>query len=138
MVTVKIVYGPPASGKTTYVKKHSGTNALVFDFDLIMAAITNSPVHQINPALIDYVHNLRFDFPRVAVENNIDTVWIISLHLTDELKALSNEHDVEYIKMLASRETCIQRIQNDEERPDVDRWINVLDTYYDEVNTFGQ
>lgn len=133
MLSVKIVYGPPGSGKTTYVQKRAGTNSMVYDFDLIMAAITNSGVHEINPALIDYVHKLRFDFPAVALANGIETVWIISLHLTDELKALANDFDVYYIKMLTSKEECLKRIKSDPQRDDEERWIQVLNNYYEEV-----
>ena len=58
-MNVYVVHGPPLSGKSTYVQEHKGPNDLVFDFDLIMSALSGLPVHQHNENLIGYVLDIR-------------------------------------------------------------------------------
>ena len=46
MADVKIVYGPPCSGKSTYVEKNIGDQDIRFDYDLIMQSISNRNSHE--------------------------------------------------------------------------------------------
>lgn len=133
MTKLKIVHGAPASGKSTYVKQNAIDNALVFDFDLIMAAISNKAMYENNDNLISFVDDMRFDFPKIAEDNNVDEVWIISLYLTDKLKEMKSEHDCEVIKIITPKDECIKRIQDDDERIDKDYWIDLIDDYFNKT-----
>ena len=42
---VYLVYGPPSSGKTTYINKHATGNDLIVDMDLIYAGISNNHLY---------------------------------------------------------------------------------------------
>ncbi len=54
-----VIHGSPLSGKSTYVQNHKGDNDIIYDFDLIMAAISGLPTHQDNKNLIPYVIDTR-------------------------------------------------------------------------------
>lgn len=44
-IPLVIVCGPPASGKTTYVRKHASARDMVIDLDVIAAGLSGQPVH---------------------------------------------------------------------------------------------
>jgi hypothetical protein len=45
VIPLTIVCGPPASGKSTYVRDHAATFDLVIDLDVIAAQISGEPLH---------------------------------------------------------------------------------------------
>lgn len=45
-VPLRLVCGPPASGKTTYVDQHVGINEMVLDLDVIRASLSGLPIYQ--------------------------------------------------------------------------------------------
>jgi len=134
---IKIVHGAPASGKSTYVKQNASDNALVFDFDLIMAAISNKPLYENNDNLISFVDDMRFDFPKIAKDNDVDELWIISLYLTDKLSELKSEYDCEVIKIITLKDECVQRILDDDSRIDKDYWIDLIKEYFEKMSAFS-
>lgn len=44
-IPLTIVCGPPASGKSTYVKQEAGPNDLIIDLDVIASEISGEPLH---------------------------------------------------------------------------------------------
>ena len=42
---LRCVYGPPGSGKTTYINEHAGESDLIFQFDSVYTAVTNRGTH---------------------------------------------------------------------------------------------
>ena len=45
VIPITVVSGPPASGKTTYVEKHSKPKELVIDLDVIASTLANTSLH---------------------------------------------------------------------------------------------
>ncbi|CCB64068.1 AAA family ATPase [Hyphomicrobium sp. MC1] len=45
IIPLTIVCGPPASGKSTYVRQHAGSKDLVIDLDVIASQISGEPQH---------------------------------------------------------------------------------------------
>jgi len=39
-IKIIVVYGPPCSGKSTYAREHVGEKDIVWDYDAIVAALT--------------------------------------------------------------------------------------------------
>jgi hypothetical protein len=52
-VPLRLVCGPPASGKTTYVEQHLGINEQVLDLDFIKAQVSGLPLYQPGIAYLD-------------------------------------------------------------------------------------
>lgn len=49
IIPLTIVCGPPASGKSTYVRNHAAPNDLVIDLDVIASEMSGEPLHGWNP-----------------------------------------------------------------------------------------
>lgn len=110
---VIIIYGAPASGKTTYVHNHLTNNDIVYDFDDLMQSLSGLPYQHANEHLFDYIMDIRsLIIKRLRTETKINKAYIIttflSQSLTNELVGL----DVEYVKMNATIEECLLRIDN--------------------------
>ena len=131
MVKIKVIYGAPASGKTTYVKEHISPNDLMYDFDDIMMCLSGLPYQKTNPHLIDYVVAIReLIINKLRYEKNIANVYIITTFISKSLKDSLNGMNVEYVRMDASIKECIERVRQSN-RPDkedviqtIKRWFN--------------
>lgn len=134
MVKIKVVYGAPCSGKTTYVNNRLGLNDLIYDFDDIMLCISKLPYQEKNPYLISYVIDIRDTIiNKLKNERNIDTAFIITTFIRDDLKEKLNGIEVDYIHMDTDIYTCMSRA-NDSEREDKDKIINVIKKWFAEYS----
>lgn len=116
-----IVYGAPASGKSTYVRKHKVKGDLILDLDLIKQAIsmcdkTSAPDNLINIVLAirDTVYGL--------IENSaVDSkhIWIIgALPNKKERTDLAQRLNAQLIFINAEYNECLARANSDTERKD--------------------
>lgn len=116
---VYIVYGAPASGKTTYVMKNKQHGDLVVDLDLIkqmltMCNKTEAPDNVLNIAFAvrDLIYNM-------IKQKEVDckNIWIVaSLPAKKKRETLKEELGAELIFIKAEYEDCISRAMNDGER----------------------
>lgn len=112
MVKVRIVYGPPCSGKTTYIQEHKGDNDLLYDFDDIMTSLSGFESHSINRNLIDYVVDIRnVIIERLKEDTELDKAFFITTFIKEDLEDLLEGLEVEYIKMGTSKEVCLERLE---------------------------
>lgn len=126
-----IVTGPPCSGKTTYVKEHMSEDDLVFDSDEIARAFTYSKHHTVNKEGIKhFILKLRYQWIQ-ALRNfgPNGNAWLIASNLTDSLMKNCRQYDYEVVKMDASIEECLVRMQKDDSRPDKEEWEKVIKGY---------
>lgn len=132
---VYIIYGSPLSGKSTYVEKHKGNNDLVYDFDLIMSAISGLPIHQDNKNLIDYVLTIRdVIISKLKSEKNIDNAWIITTKVTEELKQSLVGLNPVYKEMKIDIKTAKQRLKDNPGNRDIKEYTEVIDRYFTGVS----
>lgn len=130
-MNVYVVHGPPLSGKTTYVQEHKGPNDLVFDFDLVMAALSGLPVHQHNDNLIGYVLDVRdLILNRLQREDRLDNVWIIATRLSPRLRRALDGLDAEYIELRVDAATAKERLRKDPDGRDIATWDRVIDRHF--------
>lgn len=105
-----IVYGPPASGKTTYVKEHMTNDDMVYDYDAVMQSITFSEYQQHVPNAHDtclLIRNTMIDYAQHIDEGRL---YIITTYLSTKITdRLSNYHTV---RMSTDIDTCIERVNN--------------------------
>jgi HK97 family phage prohead protease len=131
---VKVIHGAPCSGKTTYVKKHIKANDIAYDYDQLSRALQYSGDHKANN---EVTHDFVIDF-RLAIINRIKyekerkgNCYFIVTFLTDSFKEYIKDCDVEYIKMEATKEECLERLEKDDERKDKDGWKKKINEWFD-------
>lgn len=130
-MNVYVVHGAPLSGKTTYVQERKGPNDLVFDFDLVMAAISGLPIHEHNERLVGYVLDIRdLIIARLKSENKIGNAWIITTRITDRFKQSLIGLNAEYIEMKIDKHTAKKRLRDNPDGRDIEMWEKVIDNYF--------
>lgn len=122
-----IVYGPPASGKTTYVKQHITDGDMVYDYDAISQAITFSSYQQYVAQAHDtclLVRNMMLDYAQ-HIDNG--KLYIITTYLSKKITdRIPNYHTV---RMDTDIDTCIERV-NSSDRPDKDKVKQVIREWF--------
>lgn len=132
-MNLRIVYGAPCSGKTTYVRENIGESDIVYDYDEISRAITYGKSHL---AKRDLTHQYVIDFRLLMVnrlkdETEIKNAWFISTFLTDSFQEYVKDMNPEYIKMDATKTECYERLESDDMRPDKEAWTAKIDEWFD-------
>lgn len=126
---ITVVYGPPASGKSTYVDKHRGDNDVIFDFDKIMKSLSGLEQFNSNENLISYCMDIRTLIINKALRSSkVDRTWIITTFVRDELRESLKDVPVEYVEMETTKCECLDRIEKDPRRPESHK--EVLDKYF--------
>ena len=126
---LRVVHGCVCSGKTTYVREHIGEDDIVFDFDRLKEALTFRNGHaDTKPGAMKLLMQYRDAFLDNAAETE-NVCWFITVKLNDELKARA----AEIIHIEATRDECLERLQNDDTRPDKDVFINLINDYFKEA-----
>ena len=133
-IDVYIVWGSPASGKTTYVKNHMEDGDLVIDLDLIKQSLSMKEKTATGDNLLPIalkVRELLYDIIR-ARDLNCNSVWVIGgLPDADERIALANRLNTDkLIYIEATMEQCIERAMNDDERKDKDIQIRIIEKWF--------
>lgn len=130
---VYIVWGSPASGKTTYVKEHKGKYDIVVDTDYLMAALGMSSTEDKN---IDAffialdIRNMLYDL--IADRKyNFDAVWIVTMLPEREKRMrLQQRLRAEPIHIDTDMEECLLRAKADTSRPDKQTQSKIIRDYF--------
>lgn len=111
-MNIVIVYGAPMSGKTSYVNEQLTNIDIVYDYDAIAQAITNSAYQQYNDNAHELLLNIRNTMIDYAKWNDEGTMYIIttflSKYIVNRLKTLSLNAD--FNKMDTDINTCLKRL----------------------------
>lgn len=130
-----IVFGPPMSGKTSYVKEHMIRGDMIVDMDKLYAAVSFLPYYDKPDNLynnVRVIHNTLIDNikTRFGKWNN---AWIIGGY-ADKYKRerLAEELGAEIIFCDVSKEECYRRLKLDEDRKyRQDEWKGYIDKWFD-------
>ena len=124
-----IVYGPPASGKTTYVKQHITNEDMVYDYDAISQSITLSEYQHYMPQAHDtciLIRNMMLDYTRHISKGKL---YVITTYLSKKITdRVSNYH---IVRMDTDIDTCIERVNNND-RPDKDKVKQVIREWFND------
>lgn len=130
---INIVYGAPASGKTTYVKEHMKDGDLVVDLDLLKQAISLATKTDVGDNLLNTAIELREKLYDLIEAKTVDTetIWIIaSLPRREQRQALAKRFNANLIYCEATVHECIDRAMVDIERTDKQKQIDIIDSWF--------
>lgn len=131
---VYLVYGPPMSGKSTFVREHVERGDLVVDMDALYAAVSMLPSYDKPDNLYNNVIGIHSQ-----LIDNIRTrygkwhTWIIGGY-ADRYKRerLADDVGAELIFCEVSKEECMSRLEHDESRRyRQDEWRGYIDKWFD-------
>lgn len=135
--SVYIVYGPPCSGKKSYVIEHMEAGDIVVDVDSIYEAITLLPRYD-KPDILKYnvfaIRNALIDNIRTRY-GGFRTAWIIGGYPRKaEREKLAKDLKANLIYMNADRDECVKRLDgcNDYRKEHKEDWITYIDKWFEE------
>lgn len=136
-----IVCGPPASGKSTYVRENAHSGDLVVDFDEIKRCFvfgvkkagSAGDFHILCELVRERVYSWIQDY-----KGRFD-VWIIeSLPRHEEREEIARRLSCNDMILLDPGESvCVWRAMHDEEREDKDLQIKIIGEWYDRYTDSG-
>jgi len=130
-----LVTGAPASGKTTYIRKHMSVGDLVVDMDFISAALSLQNFRVLPKELINTVLEVRETLLTLVSERKGDwaTAWV-SATLPDHRKRefMIKRLRAEHVFIDATREECRARVQRDGTRKDKQKQLAIIDKWFSE------
>lgn len=126
-----IVYGAPMSGKTTYVQEHLSHDDIVYDYDAISKAITNSDYQEYNDNAHELLLKIRDSMLDYSKWNDRGTLYIITTFLSKAIvnRAKTLSLNVDYIKMDTDINVCLERLK-DSDRSDAQEVKDVIYNWY--------
>ncbi len=133
---VNVVWGPPASGKTTFVNENRSGNSITFDFDMLMRTLSGLSPHEKNPNLVGYLLDIRgLIVERLKTEKRLDDAWIIVSWVDDNFRSLFNGIDAQYTLMETPQDVCLQRVDDNKDRHiAADEMKRVINEWFDKYN----
>ena len=134
-----IVWGAPASGKTTYINDNRGENSIIYDFDKLMRDLSGLPIYEKNTDIIDYVVAVRsLLVEKLESDDKIDEAWFSATWVDDGFRNKFEALDPEYILIDISKDECLEQLENDSERDSTAEETKlIIDKWYDKYNTRG-
>lgn len=124
---LKVIYGPPCSGKTTYVKDNIEDKDLVIDLDYLKHAITYKSYHdEVDKDILNYLINLK-----EYMLNNTKLDSTLYLITTTKFENKYNFEDFEILKIDKSKEEIYELIDNDDSRTDKEKWKQIVDKWFE-------
>ncbi len=134
---VILVYGPPLSGKTTYVKANKSFSDIVVDLDKLQEAITLMPVYQEVPAVkrnLFSVRDLLLDHIKTRY-GKWKTAWIIGGYPnTYDRDTLIKSLEVDAAILIeTSKEECLNRLEqvNDYRKEYKAEWQSYINKWFE-------
>jgi hypothetical protein len=132
---VYIVFGPPLSGKTSFVQGNMSRGDLVVDIDKLFAAVSMLPNYDKPDSLwanIRGIHNLLLDNIKTRY-GKWNSAWVIGGY-ADRYKRekLAGDLGAELVFCDVSKEECLRRLEADEgRRYRKDEWKIYIERWFE-------
>ncbi|MGP9723670.1 HK97 family phage prohead protease [Corynebacterium sp. AOP40-9SA-29] len=130
-MTIHVVLGPPASGKSTFVETNAPPGTPRFDFDRVADTVAGAAVeHNAPQAVVDTVLAMRRGLMGWALdaETHLDELWLINARPTDSTIAALAGAGAKFHLCDPGVDECIARAER-EGRPD--HTIDRIRSWYD-------
>ena len=132
-MNVKLVYGAPCSGKSTYVQNNADIQDIIYDGDDILSVITTKKDHSVTESEIRFVaSDIRYNLLESASNRKVETFWLIASYPTESVLKLIKDFQYEEIFINATMQECLKRLENDETRPDKEKWKEIIQKWFEE------
>lgn len=131
---VYIVWGSPASGKSTYVRNHMDEGDLVIDLDLIKQSLSMSDKTNAKDNLLITALSVREHLYKLVESNEVicNNVWVVSgLPAKESRNRLKQRLGAELIYIKATKEQCYERALNDDERTNKELQKRIIDKWFE-------
>ena len=132
-VKIYIVYGPPAGGKTTYVKEHMEYGDMIVDLDSIKQSLSLCYDKEQPDNLTDIAKDIR-DLLYVKIRNkevNARNIWVIAtLPRRKERQSLRQDLDAKMVFIDTDIDECIANAMNDKQRKDKSSQIELINNWF--------
>lgn len=131
-----LVTGPPAAGKSTYVRRHHRAGELVLDLDEIFAAVSLLDPHAPKGGLLRCAIGMRRWAAKWVAEQSASTIrraWLLSTAATEveRRRAVPVQYlGIGLVVLETPAEICVGRIQT-EGRTDWGRWQHLITDWWD-------
>lgn len=130
---VIVVWGPPCSGKSTYIRERLEPGDLAYDYDRLVDAVTLRASHEVDtgpahPVVRDFRNSLIY-----TVRNGLDagTVYIAASWPGDYLKSRLEGLDPEYVQIESTIEECMARLEADDSRVNKEAWAQLIRDWFE-------
>lgn len=135
-IPVTIVCGPPAAGKSTYVRTHAAPDDTVIDFDLIRKQVGGEK-WDLRQEINDRAFAIRDQLIRSLHDKTAGRAWLIVMAPTKAERAAwrSALGNVTEVMIAPPKETCFAQMRKEPDRRAsanrqriaIDRWFNAFD-----------
>lgn len=116
-MTVHVVTGPPAAGKSTFVREHAAEGDVTIDFDQLATALGQRSPHEIG-GVHSAVARAAREAAVGAVLDGVDAdVWVIQTYLTDEKRKAFADAGAEFHLVDPGMDVVLAQAEKDD-RPD--------------------
>ena len=129
-VAITIVCGPPASGKTTYVRERAQPGDLILDLDALMLAMTPvQPTPAQRESLLPFALQAKEAIlNRLMQASTLERAWVItSAPTAEERIKFANRFKAEVVFLRPTKAECKQRAFD---RTDGQEWNQIIDWWF--------
>lgn len=137
---VFIIWGSPLSGKNTLVNQLANRNDLIVDIDKIYECISNNNRYDKSDAIkqnVFAVYNLLIDNIKTRMGNWSNAYIIGGFSNPSKRNRLQKELGAELIYVESTKEECISRLYQDEDKIKYkDKWEQYINEWWEEYEIY--
>lgn len=130
---VFLVYGPPCSGKSTYVDSVIEKTDLLVDIDLIRKTVSGTKTHVLVPALNPIIFGIRdYLYDSIKTKRGYwKNAYVVGGYpLISERERLCNQLGAREIYIDTPREECLRRLQASPDGRNISEWTRFIDQWF--------